>query len=70
MVYLTMNRPAEVGKFLPSGLGTAGVKLSGAKRLLEEAIVALREGDDHLLVFFLFVHRGRVLRGDPKAAPV
>lgn len=56
MVYLTMNRPAEVGKFLPSGLGTAGVNLSGAERLLEEAIVVLREGDDHLLLCFIFSH--------------
>ena len=57
---LIMNRPAEVGKLLTSRLGAIRVNLRCTERLLEEAIVGLRESDDNLLVFhFCCGVRGR-----------
>ena len=53
---LIMDRPAEVGELLPSGLGAIRVNLRCTERLLEEAIVCLRKSDDDLLL----VHGGGV----------
>lgn len=56
MFDLAMNRPADACKLIARGLGAIRVNLRSAERLLQEAILALRQGYDYLLLFFLFFH--------------
>nr|DAT51103.1 MAG TPA: hypothetical protein [Caudoviricetes sp.] len=56
IIDLATNRPAEAPYFITALDAISWVTFSRAKSGLQESILLLREGDNHLPVFFLFVH--------------